>query len=99
MAAIKKIMITALICLMAFPLGYVSAEDYLQFSTYYYDIKPDLAITKPTFTISKDLSMNTNALVRVTVDDVRVNGITGATKAQVHHQGHLQTEGKSLLPG
>lgn len=98
-AAIKKIMITALICLMAFPLGHVSAEDYLQFSTYYYDIKPDLAITKPTFTISKDLSMNTNALVRVTVDDVRVDGITGATKSTGSSSGASSDRRKEIAAG
>lgn len=81
MAAIKKILITTLICLLTFPLGHISAEEYLQLSTYYYDIKPNLTITKPTLSISKNLSMNTNVLLRFTVDDVRVDGVSGATRS------------------
>ncbi|MEK6672499.1 MAG: DUF3570 domain-containing protein [Nitrospirota bacterium] len=99
MAAIKRILVISLICLLIFPLGTVSAEDYLQFSTYYYDIQPNLTITKPTFTISKDISMNTNAMLRVTVDDVKVDGVSGATKSAGSSSGASSDRRKEFAAG
>jgi hypothetical protein len=97
--AIKKIFNISLICLLILPLGHVSAEDYMQLSTYYYDIRPNLAITKPTFTISKDISMNTNAMLRVTVDDVQVDGVSGATKSAGASTGASSDIRKEIAAG
>jgi len=78
--AIKlRLFIATLIWLLTFSLRFAVAEDYIQGSTYYYDMKPNMTITKPTFSISKDLSINTNVLLRFNVDDVKIDGVTGAT--------------------
>lgn len=82
MGAIKlRLFIAALIWLFTFSLRSAVAEDYIHLSTYYYDIKPNLTVTSPICSISKDLSMNTNVLLRFTVDNVKIDGVTGATKS------------------
>lgn len=77
----------------------VYAEDYAQISTYYYDIKPNLTVTKPVFALSRDISMNTNVITRFTIDDVKVDGISGATKSAGSSTGASSDTRKEVAAG
>ena len=86
MGAIKVIMpFLIFVGFLCFHPGAVLAEDYVHTPVHYYDINHGLTIAKPVFSISQDVTLDTNLSMRFTVDRVKtevsgVDAISGATQ-------------------